>query len=68
MTMIEVKNWKYTKPPWIPEGLKEFLHPCGCKDYEKDGVWYAKQCPKHKAETDALIEKLKERLGDDIVC
>ena len=64
--VIEVKSWKYTRPPWIPEGRTQFGHPCGCREYEEDGVWTLEQCPKHKAETDALIESLRERLGDDI--
>ena len=62
MTEIEVKTWKYTRPPWVPEGLSNFIHPCGCKDYEENGVWYAQQCPKHKAETDRLIEKVRAQL------
>ena len=60
MIVIEVKSWKYSRPPHIPEGETEFTHSCGCREYEEDGVWTLKQCPKHKAETDALIEKLKE--------
>jgi hypothetical protein len=55
---IEVREWKYSRPKHIPEGVKELLHACGCREYEKDGVWYLNQCPAHKMETDSLIESL----------
>lgn len=61
--VIEVKKWKYTRPPHIPEGQTEFTYSCGCKEYEEDGIWFLKRCPRHKAETDALIERLRERMG-----
>jgi len=62
-TVIEVKKWKYSKPPHVPEGQTEFTHPCGCKEYEEDCVWYLRQCGKHKTETDALIKILGKRMG-----
>jgi len=56
----KVKKWKYSRPPHIPEGQTEFLHPCGCEEYEEDGVWYLKQCTRHKIETDALIGRIQK--------
>ena len=61
--VIEVKKWKYSKPPHVPEGQKEFTHLCGCREYEEDGVWHLRQCSKHKTETDALIERLRKKMG-----
>jgi hypothetical protein len=62
---IEVTGWKYSKPPWIPEGATEYVHPCGCMDILKDGVWYSEQCSKHKAETDQLVEKVRKQLSEE---
>ena len=62
-TVIEVKEWKYSKPPHVPEGLREFTIPCGCEEYKEDDIWYLRQCSKHKTETDALIERLRKRMG-----
>jgi len=59
---IEVKEWEYSRPPHIPEGQREFLHPCGCKEYEEAGVWYLKRCPEHQIKMDALIRRLREGL------
>jgi len=57
---VKVSSWEYTKPSWVPEGATEYVHPCGCRDVLKDCVWYAEQCPKHKAETNALIQRLQK--------
>ena len=59
---VEVKKWKYSRPLHIPEGVKEVIHPCGCKEYEENGIWYVKRCPKHKLETDALIKKIAREI------
>jgi len=59
---VKIEKWKYSRPPHIPEGQREFLHPCGCKEYEEDGVWHLKQCPGHQIEIDALVRRLREGL------
>ncbi len=53
-----VKRWKYARPPGIPDDLTDIVYPCGCGEYEEDGVWWMKQCPKHKQE---LKDRLKRR-------
>ena len=55
---IEVESWKYCRPTYIPEDVKELVHPCGCREYEKDGIWIIGQCAKHKTETGDLIEEI----------
>jgi len=61
---IEVTGWKYSRPPWIPEGATEYIHPCGCKDVLKEsGIWYSEQCLQHKAESDQLVKNIRKQLS-----
>ena len=62
---VEVKKWKYSRPPHIPEGETEFVHPCGCREYEEDGIWSLKQCRKHRIETEALIRRVSQEIATE---
>jgi len=60
--VVKVRKWEYCRPAHIPDGVTEFVHPCGCKEYEEEGVWLLKQCPRHERETNDLIKRFQKEI------